>query len=101
MHIIITNLQWIPEITKHAPKAPFILVGTKIDKREDPDAIKRWSESKEEPITTQMGKVLAEKVGAVKYVECSAWTPEGLANVFEEVTRAFLASHKVCHCLLM
>ena len=71
-------------------------MGTKIDQRKDPDAIREWSEikSKPKPITTEVGKELAKDIGAVKYMECSATTQEGLANVFEEVIRTFLATSK-------
>ncbi|CAO2590459.1 Cell division control protein 42 homolog [Lemmus lemmus] len=31
--------KWVPEITHHCPKTPFLLVGTQIDLRDDPSTI--------------------------------------------------------------
>ena len=33
-------LQWVPEITHHCPKTPFLLVGFETDLRDDPETIK-------------------------------------------------------------
>ena len=75
-------------------------MGTRIDCRNDETATKKLSEMGQEPITMQKGQEIAKKVGAVKYVECSAKTEEGLANVIEETVRAVSAtsaSHKVSY----
>ena len=37
-----------------------------------------------------MGKNLAKKIGAVKYVECSGISKEGLTNLFDEAILAAL-----------
>ena len=31
--------KWIPEISHHCPNVPFLLVGTKLDLRDDPETI--------------------------------------------------------------
>jgi small GTP-binding protein len=82
--------KWIPEITHHAPDTPIILVGTKIDLREDPDTIDRLREHRQAPIAYQQGVKMAEQIGAVKYLECSALTQKGLKNIFDEAIRAVL-----------
>ena len=38
------------------------------------------------PVNAEQGKRLASELGAVAYVECSAYTQEGMKNVFDEVT---------------
>ena len=84
------NLQWIPEITRHRPKTPFLLVGTKSDLRDDPATIQKLSEVKQRPITVEAAEQLAIDIKAVKYVECSALTQKGLKNVFLEAVLAAL-----------
>lgn len=67
-------LQWVPEITHHCPKTPFLLVGTQIDLRDDPSTIEKLAKNKQKPITPETAEKLARDLKAVKYVECSALT---------------------------
>ena len=77
-------LQWVPEITQCCPNIPFLLVGLQIDLRED-----KSLQAKAQLVAADAGEKLAHKLGAVKYVECSAITQKGLRNVIEE---GFLAA---------
>jgi len=86
--------KWYKEITEHAPDTPIILVGTKLDLRGKPEAIQNLRENNQEPITTEKGEALAKKVGAKKYLECSALTQDGLARVFEEAVKVILFPNK-------
>ena len=70
----LANTQWIPEIMHHAPNVPIILVGTKLDLREDPLTIQRLKERRFQPISYEMGMGCARDVGAVKYLEASSKT---------------------------
>lgn len=45
--------KWLPEIRHHAPGVPFILVGTKLDLRDDEDTLEKLREKKLAPITTE------------------------------------------------
>lgn len=67
-------VQWVPEITHHCPKTPFLLVGTQIDLRDDPSTIEKLAKNKQKPITPETAEKLARDLKAVKYVECSALT---------------------------
>jgi len=84
--------KWVPEITRHCPTTPFLLVGTQIDLRDDPSHIDRLAKSKQKPISTEAAEELALKLRAIKYVECSALTQKGLKNVFDEAILACLDS---------
>jgi len=66
--------KWVPEILHHCPKTPFLLVGTKMDLREDGNTLDELAEKKQLPITPEQGEKLSKEVNAVKYVECSALT---------------------------
>uniref|UniRef100_A0A7S2RVX7 Uncharacterized protein n=1 Tax=Mucochytrium quahogii TaxID=96639 RepID=A0A7S2RVX7_9STRA len=87
--------KWYPEISHHATGVPFILVGTKIDLRDDPDTQTRLSSMGQSPITQQQGKSLCAEMGAFKYLECSALTQSGLKMVFDEAIRCVLVSQSV------
>eukprot|EP01119_Soliformovum_irregulare_P011419 TRINITY_DN284_c0_g1_i1.p1 TRINITY_DN284_c0_g1~~TRINITY_DN284_c0_g1_i1.p1 ORF type:complete len:211 (-),score=40.53 TRINITY_DN284_c0_g1_i1:21-590(-) len=82
--------KWIPEIRLHCPLVPVILVGSKLDLREDNDTLSRLREKGQEPIYFGEGANLAAQVGAVRYMECSALTQKGLKAVFDEAIRIVL-----------
>ena len=69
-----SNFQWVPEISHHCQKTPFLLVGTQIDLRDDAATIEKLAKNKQKPLTMEMGEKLAKELRAVKYVECSALT---------------------------
>ena len=43
--------QWYPEVSHHCPDTPVILVGTKLDLREDKDTIDKLKDKKSAPLT--------------------------------------------------
>ena len=86
--------KWYKELQHHAPGVPIILVGTKIDLRNEPQIIKKLEEEKQRPVTEEQGKAMANKVKAVKYLECSALTQHGLKRVFDEAIKCALKPPK-------
>ncbi|PBC25572.1 Ras-related C3 botulinum toxin substrate [Apis cerana cerana] len=82
--------KWYPEIKHHCPDAPMILVGTKIDLRDDRETLTALAEQGLSAIKREQGQKLANKIRAVKYMECSALTQRGLKQVFDEAVRAVL-----------
>lgn len=82
--------KWFPEVSHHCPSTPIILVGTKLDLRDDAKTIDKLKERKLQPITYPQGLAMAKEIGAVKYLECSALNQRGLKNVFDEAIRAVL-----------
>lgn len=75
--------KWIPEVRHFCPNTPIILVGNKLDKRNDADVIRELRELGKKPISYSEGQSLKTKVKAAGYVECSAKTSRGVADVFE------------------
>lgn len=67
-----------------------MLVGTKLDLRDEPNTLSKLAEKRMAPITYQQGMQMASEIGAVKYVECSALTQKNLKLVFDEAIRAVL-----------
>lgn len=86
--------KWWPEITHHCPEVPFILVGTKADLRHDPAMVQQLSLKGMSIIRVDEATRRAEEIGAVKYMECSALTQEGLKDVFDEAIRAAMNTPK-------
>jgi len=82
--------KWHPEIAHHAPGTSILLVGTKLDLREDPTTIEKLRERRMAPIQFSQGLSMAKDISAVKYLECSALTQKGLKTVFDEAIRAVL-----------
>ncbi|KAF8580321.1 cell division control protein 42 [Ramaria rubella] len=81
---------WISEISHHSHGIPFILVGTKIELRSD-DYEK--TSSKRKFVTKEEGEEAAREIGAVAYLECSAFTREGVDDVFK--TAMFVGSDPI------
>eukprot|EP01103_Thecamoeba_quadrilineata_P001284 TRINITY_DN11135_c0_g1_i1.p1 TRINITY_DN11135_c0_g1~~TRINITY_DN11135_c0_g1_i1.p1 ORF type:complete len:201 (+),score=39.80 TRINITY_DN11135_c0_g1_i1:55-657(+) len=80
--------KWYPEIQHHCPEAKKILVGTKIDLRNDKKIL---DELKGEKLPTpEQGESMAREIEAKAYLECSAFTQEGLKRVFEEAIRTVI-----------
>ena len=79
---------WYPEVCRICPNTPIILVGTKLDLRDDKETIQMLKERELSPISSTQGLQLAKEIAAVKYIECSALTQRGLKEVFDEAVRA-------------
>jgi Ras-related C3 botulinum toxin substrate 1 len=83
--------RWLPEIKKHRPIFPFILVGMKSDLRDqfsqhaDEFKSKGW-----EPVAASKGEDMKKALGAQAYIECSAKIQDNLKEVFEAVIKVVL-----------
>ena len=102
--ILLFFSKWVPEITHHCPKTPFLLVGTQVDLRDDAGTIEKLTKNKQKPIAVEAAERLIRELKAVKYVECSALTQKGLKNVFDEAILAALEppepqKKKICSLL--
>lgn len=84
------KLKWYPEVKKHCPNVPILLVGTKKDHREDVEVLKKLKEQNQTPVTQQQGKALAREIRAVNYFECSALNQDGVKEIFIQAVHAYL-----------
>ena len=71
-------------MTHCCPKTPIVLVGTRLELREDKETLEILKRQQQTPISYRQGLRLQKKMGAVKYVECSARTLENVRNVLAE-----------------
>ncbi|KAJ5076583.1 ras-related c3 botulinum toxin substrate [Anaeramoeba ignava] len=77
---------WIPEIGKYIPKySKRILVGTKMDLRNNQKRINELKERNEKFVTKEEGIELAKKINAIKYFECSSFNQKGIETIFNEI----------------
>lgn len=60
-----------------------ILVGTQTDLRNDVRVLVELHRYNSSPCTPAMGKQLANRIGAVSYIECSSLTQTKLKEVFD------------------
>lgn len=97
--------KWISEVLHFCQGVPILLVGCKTDLRYDPKTIEELKRTSQRPVTPDEGQAVAQKIGALKYLECSAKTQEGVKEVFEHATRAALMvkekERKKSKCLIL
>jgi len=84
--------KWWPEIHAYDLKAKIILVGLKLDLRDDVDTIRKLQKEDKTPVTTKEGEQLSEEIGAIKYWECSALTQKNVKPLFDEAVRIALTN---------
>lgn len=75
--------KWAPELREYCPKVPVVLVGTQVDQRNNVDVKCKLNRIGSTPISTQQGMTTAKKIGARKYIECSALTQKNLKATFD------------------
>jgi small GTP-binding protein len=88
--------KWVPEVLHYCHKTPFILVGCKVDlrdqQRDDSNSITTGQfitkELSKRIVSKEDGQNMAARIGAYSYVECSAKTGFDVRKVFETATRA-------------
>lgn len=80
--------KWMPELRRYAPGIPVLLVGTKLDLREDRAYLA--DHPTESIITAEQGEELRKQIGAVAYVECSSKTQRNIKAVFDTAIKAVL-----------
>ncbi|KAL8160509.1 hypothetical protein V2J09_002046 [Rumex salicifolius] len=84
--------KWIPELKHYAPGVPIVLVGTKIDLRDDKQFLIDHPGSV--PITAAQGDELKKQIGAPAYVECSAKSQQNVKAVFDAAIKVVLQPPK-------
>lgn len=84
--------KWNKEVRHFSPHSPLILVGTKVDLRDEDLGASKKKEL--DTVSFKEGKKLAKRIAAQKYVECSALKQRGYSEVFNEAVKAVVNSKK-------
>ena len=97
--------KWLIEVQKYRPNSPMILVGTNSHLKNNMQTVEENGHSPVTYVTYQQGLQLQHDIGAVKYVECSASTLDGVDTAFEEAVSAVLnfqrSSPNNCPCIYL
>ncbi|KAJ3110999.1 GTP-binding protein Rho1 [Phlyctochytrium bullatum] len=84
-HSLINVIEkWVPEVKYFAPSIPLMLVGCKVDLREDPETLDRLEAVGEVPVTLEEAQEAARIIGAFKYVETSAKLGYQVETMFDD-----------------
>lgn len=92
--LLVCAPQWYPEVRHHCPSTPIILVGTKLDLRDEKETIEKLKDKKLAPITYPQGLALAKEIGERGRTFNSTLTsqlqPELFQNISVEPSRRHL-----------
>ncbi|KAJ6763942.1 RAC-LIKE GTP-BINDING PROTEIN 7 [Salix purpurea] len=80
--------KWISELRHYAPTVPVVLVGTKLDLRNDKQYL--MDHPGATPITSAQGEELKKMIGAAVYIECSSKTQQNVKAVFDAAIKVVL-----------
>ena len=69
---------------------PIVLVGYKSDLRDDRRTIAGLWPMEQKPVSKEQAVRVAKRLGATVYVECSAWTCDGIDHVFEAIVKCII-----------
>ena len=84
--------KWIPEIRKYMEDIPIVLVGTKLDLRDDPVLRKNLMiKRKTLPISYEQGELMARKMGCISYIETSSLKGIGFNDMAQVIIKGSLS----------
>ena len=78
---------WLPELQHHCPDVPIVLIGTKIDLRDD-------AKQEEDFVSKEEGMEMMVRIGAVEYHEISSLTGYGVEELFDRLAIVGAAGKK-------
>ncbi|KAJ4771175.1 Rac-like GTP-binding protein 2 [Rhynchospora pubera] len=80
--------KWMPELRRFAPNVPIVLVGTKLDLRDNKGYLADRPGAS--VITSAQGEELRKQIGAAAYIECSSKTQQNIKAVFDTAIKVVL-----------
>jgi len=93
--------KWVPELHQLCSGVPFILVGCKLDLKNDPNVLKELQEKGQTEISSEQARNMASSVGAKEYLECSAKHGTGVEDVFKAAVQASLDPKRKKNCIIL
>ena len=87
--------QWFPELNKHCPNTPIILVGLDPQLRIDATTILALSEKGLAPVSKESAINLKQQIQAAAYLECNLEDRKELDNVIAEAVKARIIRSRI------
>ncbi|KAH8826718.1 P-loop containing nucleoside triphosphate hydrolase protein [Flagelloscypha sp. PMI_526] len=75
--------KWVSEIRHFLSRVHIILVACKKDLRIDQLTLKTLHKTDQQPVSSADGKAVSLKIGAIKYLECSSKSGEGVNQMLQ------------------
>jgi len=85
------KLKWLKELQEYSAGTPVILVGTKVDLRDDEAYLSQIS--KDDIVTKEMGDQLCSEINARAYIETSARLATNVSQIFEKAVEVKFAGN--------
>lgn len=93
------RVKWNEKLKNEFLSVPVVLVGTKIDLRDDERVVGELEKQGLLPVSHAQGVEMQQEINASSYVECSSLKHQNLRVVFEEAAKASMCqSHKTQKC---
>eukprot|EP00938_MAST-03A_sp_MAST-3A-sp1_P000333 g333.t1 len=81
---------WVPELRRFCPDTPILLVGTKLDMREN-----HYKYANVEFVDDKDAEQVARDIGAAEHLTCSALTEKNLKKVFDTMVGIALKDREI------
>ncbi|KAF2404968.1 hypothetical protein EJ06DRAFT_535058 [Trichodelitschia bisporula] len=82
--------KWNPEVLQFGLNKPIFLLGLKSDLRFDAGTMSKLLKYRQHPVSRAEAEEVAGKIRAVRYMECSAKSGEGITEIFAAAVRVAL-----------
>ncbi|KAI8069110.1 P-loop containing nucleoside triphosphate hydrolase protein [Gilbertella persicaria] len=82
--------KWIRELETFCPEIPIVLVGCKLDLRQDERTLEELEKISQGPVEYKQGLAIAKTIGAKAYMECSAKLDQGVQELFYQAAKLAL-----------
>lgn len=92
---------WLPEIKRYVKNPTILLIGTKIDLRNDEQTLRNLEAEGKSPITQQQALDKCKEIGAIGYCECSALQNDGVKEAFDKAINHIINDDTHGCCLII
>lgn len=93
--------KWLKELEQYSKGTPIVLVGTKLDMRDDENEVRKVRANKDEIVTTEQGQAMAKQIKAHGYMETSAKQGTFVQEIFQKCLEIRMGKQSSGGCFLL